>query len=130
MTPNAETILEHWGFDSELAGATQKCQWRDLDPRTLEQRGQVDTSGLAGKFGTEMYSYHRLDLHNALRDLTTSQNGKGPVPSIKLGDEVVGIDCETGVVTLRSGEQVNKDLVVIADGFKVSLAACSASPGF
>lgn len=122
MTPNAQTILRRWGFEAQSAGATQKCQWKDLDPETLECRIRVQTSGLEDKFGSEVYSYHRLDLHNALRELVTSQQSNGMVPSIRLGREVVGVDSETGVVTLQGGEQLKKDLVVIADGFKVSLA--------
>jgi 2-polyprenyl-6-methoxyphenol hydroxylase-like FAD-dependent oxidoreductase len=40
--------------------------------------------------------------------------------TIKLGTEVVEIDCEKATLALEDGTRIQKDLLVIADGTTVS----------
>ncbi|KAK0612502.1 hypothetical protein B0T17DRAFT_461632, partial [Bombardia bombarda] len=64
------------------------------------------------------WSLHRVDLHQGLRKLATSPNrddGRGFV-EMKLGCEVVGLDCEQATLTLADGRVVTQDLIIIADG--------------
>lgn len=71
-------------------------------------------------FGHPWLFNHRVDLHNALLKLAT---GEGPGISAKLrtGAEVVDCNCDTGELTLKSGEIVKADVVIAADGIKSSL---------
>ncbi len=39
---------------------------------------------------------------------------------IRLGAQVMDVECETGVIFLKDGSKVQKDLVVVADGQHVS----------
>ncbi len=67
------------------------------------------------QFGHKWYFYHRVDMHRQLRHLAEEA---GAV--IRLGNQVMDVDPETGMVDLKDGSRVQKDLVVIADGQHVS----------
>lgn len=62
-------------------------------------------------------AFHRVDLHNGLRKLAEDQYA---VP-IRLGCEVCHVDCEAGALSLTDRTHVQKDLIVVANGDKVSL---------
>ncbi|KAI1337843.1 FAD/NAD(P)-binding domain-containing protein [Xylariaceae sp. FL0016] len=70
------------------------------------------------ELGHRALSFHRVDLHRGLRELATREGeGDDGVPvEVRLGCEVVGVDCEDGVLRLADGTTMQKDLVVIADG--------------
>lgn len=56
-------------------------------------------------------------MHRALKD---QAEAAGAV--IRLGNQVMDVDPETGVIDLKDGSKVQKDLVVIADGQHVSVS--------
>ncbi|KAJ7846137.1 FAD/NAD(P)-binding domain-containing protein [Mycena leptocephala] len=58
---------------------------------------------------------HRSDLHDELKRLATDE-GDGPPAELLLGSKVVACDPEAGTVTLGSGEIVQADIVIGADG--------------
>jgi salicylate hydroxylase len=60
--------------------------------------------------------YHRMDLHDVLKDFATSSNGLGPPATIKTSSNVVDCDPDEGAVTLKNGEVLRGDLIVGADG--------------
>lgn len=65
---------------------------------------------------------HRADLHDALKDLaqeTTKGEHHGTV-SVEVGQKVVDINCEQGILTLDTDVKTEKDLLVIADGAHVT----------
>jgi salicylate hydroxylase len=83
------------------------------------------------KFGAPWNFYHRVDAHNSLRELATDPERPGKLATIKLASQVVDIDCETGVLTLKDGTTFQKDLIVVADGQHVRTspyAECLPSP--
>lgn len=61
-----------------------------------------------------------MDLHQQLKKLATEPrpNTKA-VATINLSLEVADIDLD-GTITLASGQHVKKDLIVVADGVRVS----------
>lgn len=67
------------------------------------------------QFGNKWYFYHRVDMHRHLREMAESA---GAV--IRLGAQVMDVDPETGVIDLKDGSRVQKDLVLVADGQHVS----------
>ncbi|PSN74693.1 FAD/NAD(P)-binding domain-containing protein [Corynespora cassiicola Philippines] len=111
LTPNGNRILREWGFDFDKARPVDFEQFRFVDAATLEVFERQDFAGVEGRFGGRMCSYHRVDLHSGLREL--AEKG-GAV--IKLGCEVVDVEPERGVVHLKNGETIQKDLWVMADG--------------
>ena len=117
LTPNANLILERWGFDAGKAGETEICQYRRLQWDNLELAKRNCFEEVRAKYGPLLRSFHRVDLRNGLRELAEDRHA---VP-IRLGCEVCHLDCEAGTLSLADGTQVQKDLIVVADGDKVSL---------
>ena len=118
LTPNANLILERWGFDAGKAGETDKCQYRCLRWDTLEVDHHDCFDGVRAKYGYMFNAFHRVDLHSGLRELAECHYS---VP-IRLGCEVYHVDCEAGIISLTDGTHVQKDLIVVANGDKVSFA--------
>ncbi|KAK5452820.1 hypothetical protein LTS15_006968 [Exophiala xenobiotica] len=99
--PNGTRVLSRWGFDFDEAGALDYSQMRRIRADTLES------------YGDRWLLFHRADLHTGLKKLV---EGRQPQPKINLGTAVKDVDVDGGIITLASGEQVKKDLVIIADG--------------
>lgn len=130
-------MLDSWGLDDVNAGAVEAKTLRMVDAHTLEPAFFDDLAGVRREFGAQMAFYHRVDLHNGLKDLATTTQDReggggsgssnsnssellssGPPAVIRLGQAVVDIDCEAGVLVLADGTRVTKDLLVVADGIK------------
>lgn len=62
-------------------------------------------------YGSKWHFYHRADMHKALRNMVETAGG-----IIRLGCAVTDVEIETGVISLQDGRQIQKDLVVVADG--------------
>ena len=118
LTPNANLVLDSWGLDPEKAQHTLKLQSRTVNQQTLATLLHLDLTGVGEKYGHNFNCYHRVDLHNALRDMAFSPDQPGPVPLLNLGHGITAIDCEKGEITMASGKTVRKDLVVIANGIR------------
>ena len=78
-------------------------------------------------YGTEWWAVHRADLHSELRrisELPPTEVGEhyGPPAKIWLDSEVTSeTDIESGVICLKSGEKLKKDLIIAADGVHVCI---------
>lgn len=84
---------------------------------TLEEMGKpLLFHDVEKKFGAPWNFYHRVDAHNSLKELATDPKLPGTPAVIRLASQVVGLDCETGVLTLKDGTTIPKDLIVVADG--------------
>lgn len=116
ITPNGNRILDRWGFDSKAAGETLKEQSRVVDLNTLELKQQVDLCHISSEYGHACNGYHRVDLHSALRRMAEQLGA-----DVKLGMEATELNCEAGVLGFKSGGRVTKDLIIVADGLKVSI---------
>jgi len=87
-------------------------------PATLEVDHHDCFDGVRAKYGYMFNAFHRVDLHSGLRELAERHHS---VP-IRLGCEVYHVDCEAGIISLTDGTHVQKDLIVVANGDKVSFA--------
>lgn len=70
------------------------------------------------KYGSQRVVYHRVDLHEALKQRATAEDQEGRPVMIKTSSRVRTCDCEAGVVGLESGVVIKADLIVSADGIK------------
>lgn len=66
-----------------------------------------------------MWQLHRADVAEAMHSRALEMG-----VDVRFGCPVVGIDCAAGTVTLESGEVVEGDLVVGADGLHSKARAC------
>ncbi|KAI0010019.1 FAD/NAD(P)-binding domain-containing protein [Xylariaceae sp. FL0662B] len=118
--PNATRILSRWGFDFNEAGAVDCHQLRRVKADTLEVDSTDDFTHIQQKYGDRWLFFHRADLHSGLQRLATSSQA---AVSMYMGNKVVDIDVFTGTIKLSNGEEVQKDLVIIADGAHSELNA-------
>lgn len=73
------------------------------------------------KYGAERMMYHRADLHSVMKNRATGENYPGRPATVRVSSRVVGCDCVEGMVKLASGETMQGDLIVGADGIKSTL---------
>lgn len=110
---NGTKILRAWGFDFEKAGAMDYNQMRRIRADTIEIDSVDQFADIKEKYGDRWLLFHRADLHAGLRAIVDSQQ---PPVKIHLGTSVVDLDAEQGMLKLASGEEIQKDLAIVADG--------------
>ncbi|KAJ7471434.1 FAD/NAD(P)-binding domain-containing protein [Mycena galericulata] len=109
---NSLRVLDHLGVSrNNLKGVP----WRESV--VFDREGGEGTSHkwLVPAMDTNGLLVHRSDLYEELKRLGTSE-GEGRPAKLRLGTKVVASDPEEGTVTLNSGEVVQADVVLGADG--------------
>ena len=70
------------------------------------------------KYGAPSWTIHRVDLHNELLRIATSEDAAGSKPAVlRLGASVVAASTD-GTITLQDGSHHTADLIVAADGLR------------
>lgn len=75
-----------------------------------------DVRGLSKVFPYPWQLIHRVDLHNALKDIATSKKGKGIPAVLHTRSRVVSVDIEAPSLTLDDGSTHMGDFIIAADG--------------
>lgn len=117
LQPNASRIASAWGLDRFLAphGPMEDKAFRMFDQSgKLVREIRLDDS--AARFGAARMLYHRQDLHAALREAAESPDLAGRPAEVRAACPVVACDPDAGTVTLDSGEVIEADVIVGADG--------------
>jgi len=118
LPPNATRVMDSFGLMGRLfeAGCSAKeanfvLRWQD--GRQLGQRPGGDWA--LQKFGHHWHVMHRADYQRVLVEEAMRLGAE-----IRLGQDVVGVDCEEAypVVRLANGEEILGDVVVGADGLR------------
>ena len=63
---------------------------------------------------------HRVDYHNVLKTVALSEDGKGTPVKLHLQSGVRSCDTERGVIALKNGDAHEGDVIIGADGIRVS----------
>lgn len=117
LQPNATRIIQQsWGLDKLLADSKGTI---DHGFRIYNVDGKlVNEVPLRSKsqYGADRIMWHRQDLHAYLRKVATSTEREGDPAVLCTSARVSHCDCENGKITLESGEVLEADLVVGADG--------------
>ncbi|KAK1762549.1 FAD/NAD(P)-binding domain-containing protein [Phialemonium atrogriseum] len=119
VPPNASRPLLGWGLDPVAAQFVPVTAVALHEPFGLKELQLVPMGDwVAHKYRAPFYFAHRVDLHQALKTLATTEEGDAPGTPvvIHLKSEVVGYDPETPSITLASGEVITPDVVIAADG--------------
>jgi salicylate hydroxylase len=119
LPPNVNGLLRRYGMIPEDHGAVT-CEWITDGEANGELGFSKDLRGLGHAFAYPWQLCHRIDLHNALKEIATRKMGKGEPVVIHLQSKVVGVDVERASLTLQTGENVEGDLILGADGVHVS----------
>jgi salicylate hydroxylase len=116
LQPNASRILqEEWKVDGlRDAGGTVDQGFRIFNV----QGKMVNSIPLLTKtaYGGDRVMYHRQDLHTALKRAATATRPESDPVTIRTSSKVVSCDCSSGTVRLETGEVIEADMVVAADG--------------
>ncbi|KAL2672447.1 hypothetical protein Neosp_013158 [[Neocosmospora] mangrovei] len=115
LQPNASKIISKWNLDSFL----QKTEpLVDGGFRIFDADGKCvrELAFETSQFGADRILYHRQDLQAALGDAATSEHLPGKPADIRTASQVVNVDCEEGIITLASGEEIHCDMIIGADG--------------
>jgi 2-polyprenyl-6-methoxyphenol hydroxylase-like FAD-dependent oxidoreductase len=115
LAPNANGLLRRMGFIPEDHGAVickRLSQWLPNGKELFS----VDLGRDAGRWQHPWQLAHRVSLHSELKRMATSEEGKGTPATLRLRSRVVGVDAQQGIVTLDSGEKIQSDVIVGADG--------------
>ncbi|CAP85984.1 Pc20g06550 [Penicillium rubens Wisconsin 54-1255] len=117
LQPNASRIVESkWNLSEELLEARQMV---DEGFRIYNTEGHlVNTIPLLTKekYGAERLLFHRRDLHETLKRAAVSPTRAGDPAIVRVSSRVVDCDALKGTVTLDSGEIVEGDFIIGADG--------------
>ena len=118
IPPNATRVLQSWDFNFRAARMTPFNGMEIVagESDTLSVTGRYSFSPFETDFGAPYLLSHRVDLHEALREMATSSNGPGAPARIINGAHIIGYDAEAGSVTLADGSILSGDLIVAADG--------------
>ncbi|RYP63288.1 hypothetical protein DL771_009359 [Monosporascus sp. 5C6A] len=117
VPPNASRILTSWGLDPKLSRFVKARALAWCDPFTANVKETMSYEENAAKFGgAELWLAHRVDLHNALKRIATDPAGPGIPVTVHPGSRVVGYEPRAASITLASGEVIEGDVVIGADG--------------
>ena len=117
LQPNASKIVTKWNLAEFLEQyepvIDEGLRIMNTDGRVLND---IPTSGKA--YGADRVVYHRQDLHSALKEGATSSKRPGPPAQIRTSCPVRHVDTAAGKIELVSGEVIEGDLVIGADGIR------------
>jgi salicylate hydroxylase len=70
----------------------------------------------------EYFNFHRIDMHNVLLDTVKAESSKekGPQGRIVVNHKALEVDAEKEFVRFENGSTTTGDLVIAADGIRVS----------
>ncbi|RDX40070.1 FAD/NAD(P)-binding domain-containing protein [Lentinus brumalis] len=113
VTPNVSRLLRRWGAGDALEAVGVRPEAIVLRRyATGERVGYTRWTDMEEKYGAPYYHIHRADLHKLLFDLAA------PFMTLRLQSTVVSVDPDAPSITLGSGEVVQGDMIVGADGVK------------
>jgi len=112
LTPNMSRLLIRWGLREKLEKSVvlpaMICLRRYANGELL---GWVPWGeNMEKDHGSPYYHIHRADLYEMLSELAS------PYIKLRLNSQVIDVDPDAPSVTLKSGEVLNADLIIGADG--------------
>jgi salicylate hydroxylase len=87
ISPNATKVLDQWGFRPERSQMVQLHSVTITNGATMELTPAGYPMETKDKYGFPVYSAHRVDLHNQLIELATT-DGPGQQVKIETGSKV------------------------------------------
>ena len=125
MAPNATGLILRMGINLEDLGAVP-CKILTQSSPDLKPVFEVPLWRQAGRWQHPWLLAHRVDLHSELKRVAVSEDRPGIPAVLRTASRVASVSTK-GTVTLESGEVLEADVVIGADG--VHSKARYALPG-
>lgn len=68
----------------------------------------------------DYYNFHRIDIHKQLLKSAFEEPGEGPTCVLKVNHKATEVDYDQGLLRFENGIEESADLIVAADGIRVS----------
>lgn len=65
-------------------------------------------------------NFHRIDIHKQLLKSAFEAPGEGPECVLEVNHKAINVDPEEGTIQFEDGSQTSADIIVAADGIRVS----------
>ncbi|KAL9092408.1 MAG: hypothetical protein Q9159_000916 [Coniocarpon cinnabarinum] len=114
VTPNATRLLKYWGVYDELepsAAVPNSLTVRRFDGTRVLAHEPRFRETIMQRYGAPFWDLHRVDLQRAL-----ASRAKALGVQVRLGADVIDVDFASRTVVLASGERVEGDVIMCADG--------------
>ncbi|KAM0233179.1 hypothetical protein ACHAPO_007256 [Fusarium lateritium] len=115
LAPNCHGILRKFGVYPETFGANPVEGITEYTG-TGEPKFDMNLTGPLSIWENPWVLSHRVRLHEELKRLATSTEGKGTPAILKTSSPVVDVDPSTATVKFEDGTTASGDLVIGADG--------------
>jgi len=115
LAPNANGLLRRIGLIPEDKGAVKAQRLTQYLPHG-KQLFSLDLNLDAKRWQYPWQLAHRVSLHSELKRLATCDDGAGKPAILRTRARVVDVDPASGSVTLDSGETIEGDVIIGADG--------------
>lgn len=115
---NGSKFLQEW--DVPIAAA-KPVKLKSLVMHEWESgkvTSEYDLGDYKEKFGADYNNFHRIDIHNVLKETALGAEGKGPSCVLKTWHRAVQIDEDAGTITFENGETFSADVIIAADGIR------------
>jgi salicylate hydroxylase len=117
---NGGQWLKEWGVDVAKGKPVNlmKLVMRDWD--TGKILNQYNLDAYEKEWGVPYYMFHRQDMHAMLLDVATSVEGEGEPATVVVDHIAKTVDHAAGTVEFENGNVVTADIIIGADGIRVS----------
>lgn len=122
VAPNATGLLLRMGVDLKEMGAVP-CKTMTQTLFNMTPMFEVPYWRSAGRWQHVWYLAHRVDLHSELKNRATAEDGKGTPATLRTSCRVSSVTTD-GTVTLESGEKLQGDVIIGADGVHSKARPC------
>lgn len=115
---NGSRFLEEWDVDVSKARPVILKDLIRHDWKTGEVFGTYPLGDYRQRFGTDYNNFHRIDLHEHLKHVATTEDGKGVPAQLKVWHKAVDLDPIAGKITFENDVAATHDVIVCADGIR------------
>ncbi|KIW99685.1 uncharacterized protein Z518_11098 [Rhinocladiella mackenziei CBS 650.93] len=118
VASNGSRLLQEWDVDIKAAKPVILRSLIMHDWATGEVTNTYDLGDYRAKFGTDYNNFHRIDLHNLLKQTAVQEAGKGRPCKLEIWHKAIEVDPETGVIVFENGKKATADVIIAADGIR------------
>jgi 2-polyprenyl-6-methoxyphenol hydroxylase-like FAD-dependent oxidoreductase len=104
---------------AEDFGAVEMCRLAEYDEKGVETR-RVDLTEQNKMWQHPWMLVHRVRLHDRLKLVATGEKGEGKPAELHLSSRVMEVNPETATLVLETGDRIQADVILGADGIYVS----------